>query len=283
MDIIKFSIKRPVTILMCILVAVILGIVSLNKMDMELMSSIDLPYALVITSYKDAGPEEIESLITEPIEGAIANVQNINAMMSTSSEGTSIVGVEFEYGTDMDEAITDMKEKIDLIQMILPDSVDKPTVLKMDMNSPTVANIAITSDTLSNNELLSLVEDTLKPRFERQSDVASVDLVGGKETEIIVEINPEKMEGLGLSMQQIAGILAAENQNQSGGTVDYGDKSLTISSKLKMVNIDDVRQTPITLGTGAVVQLQDIAKITEQDKEVTSISRYNGEECIALQ
>lgn len=283
MDIIKFSIKRPVTILMCILVAVILGIVSLNKMDMELMSSIDLPYALVITSYKDAGPEEIESLITEPIEGAIANVQNINALMSTSSEGTSIVGVEFEYGTDMDEAITDMKEKIDLIQMILPDSVDKPTVLKMDMNSPTVANIAITSDTLSNNELLSLVEDTLKPRFERQSDVASVDLVGGKETEIIVEINPEKMEGLGLSMQQIAGILAAENQNQSGGTVDYGDKSLTISSKLKMVNIDDVRQTPITLGTGAVVQLQDIAKITEQDKEVTSISRYNGEECIALQ
>ena len=118
MDIIKFSIKRPVTILMCILVAVILGIVSLNKMDMELMSSIDLPYALVITSYKDAGPEEIESLITEPIEGAIANVQNINAMMSTSSEGTSIVGVEFEYGTDMDEAITDMKEKIDLIEKV---------------------------------------------------------------------------------------------------------------------------------------------------------------------
>lgn len=282
MDIIKFAIKRPVTIFMCMCVAVILGFVSVNKMDMELMSSIDMPIALVMTTYSGAGPEEVESLVTKPIEGAIANVEGIDTISSTSSEGTSFVIVEFDYGTDMGEAITSMKDKIDMIEMMLPDDVDTPTVLKMDMNASAVATIAITSENMSNNELLSLVEDTLQPRFERQSDVASVDLLGGKETEITVEINPEKMEGLGLSMAQIAGILASENQNQSGGSIDYGDKSLTISSKLQMTDINDVKQTPITLGTGAIVQLQDIATITEQEKEITSISRYNGEECISL-
>ncbi len=282
MDIIKIAIKRPVTIFMCMCVAVILGFVSVNKMDMELMSSIDMPIALVMTTYTGAGPEEIESLVTKPIEGAVANVEGIDTIQSTSSEGTSFVIVQFDYGTDMDEAITSMKDKIDLIEMTLPDDVDTPMVLKMDMNASAVATIAITSESLNNNELLSLVEDTLQPRFERQSDVASVDLLGGKETEITVEINPDKMEGLGLNMSQIAAILAAENQNQSGGSIDYGDKSLTISSKLQMNNINDVKQTPITLGTGAIVQLQDIATITETEKEITSISRYNGVECITL-
>ena len=282
MDIIKFAIKRPVTLFMSMCVAVILGIVSLTGMDMELMSSIDIPVALVMTTYTGAGPEEVESLVTKPIEGAVANVEGIDTIQSTSSEGTSFVIAQFDYGTDMDEAITDMKDKIDMIEMTLPEDADAPTVLKMDMNSTPVANIAITSDTLSNNELLSLVEDTLQPRFERQSDVASVDLTGGKETEFIIEINPDQMEGLGLSMSQIAGILAAENQNQSGGSIDYGNKSLTISSKLKMTDINDIKQTPIILGSGAVVQLQDIATVTEKEKEVTSISRYSGEECISL-
>ena len=251
-------------------------------MDMELMSSIDIPVAIVMTTYKGAGPEEVESLVTEPIEGAVANVEKIDTITSTSSEGTSIVTVQFDYGTDMDEAVTSMRDKIDMVQMTLPDDAETPTVLKLDMNASSVATVAITSDTLSNNELLSLVEDTLKPRFERISNVASIDLTGGKETEITIEINPEKMEGLGLSMSQIAAILSAENQDQSGGSIEYGDQSLTISSKLKMTDINDVKQTPITLGTGAIVELQDIATITEVDKENTSISRYNGEECISL-
>lgn len=282
MNLIKFSIKRNVAIIMCMVIIVILGIISLNKMEMELMSSIDVPVAIVMTTYSGAGPEEIESLITESIEGAVANVEGISEVSSTSKEGTSIVIVQFDYGTDMNEAVTNIRDKVDMVKGTLPDDASDPTVLKMDMNSTPVAQIAFTSDSLSDDELKALVEDKIQARIERISGVSSVDLTGGKEKEITIEIDPERMEGLGLSMNGIANTLSAENNNVSAGSIDYGDKSLTISSKLKMASIDEIKEIPITISTGTVLQLQDIATITESEKEIDTISRFNGKSCISL-
>ena len=154
--------------------------------------------------------------------------------------------------------------------------------MKMDMNSMPVANIIISSENMDRDELKFFAEDTIQSRIERQPGVASVDIVGGSEKEIRIEIAPERLEGLGLDMSSIAQILMAENTNMSGGIIEYGEKSLTISSKLKMESIDDVKKTPIKLSSGAVVQLQDIAEITESEKEMESISRYNGQQCINL-
>jgi len=282
MDLTKISIKRPVTVFVLMFVVLILGVVSISKMEMALTPEINIPVALVMTEYEGAGPEEVESLVTETIEGAVSNVENIDAISSISSEGTSIVIVEFNYGIDMDNAVNNMRDKLSMVDRMLPADAGEPTIMKLDMNSMPIARIIISSDSMNNDELKSFAEDTIQPRIERQVGVASVDVTGGHEKEIKVEIDPERLEGLGLTMSSIGAVLSAENSNQSGGTIEYGDNSLTISSKLKMESIEDIKTTPIKLSGGTVVQLQDIAEITETDKKIESISRFNGEECLSL-
>ena len=282
MDLTKISIKRPVAIFMAMLVIVILGVVSISKMQMALTPDVEMPIAMIMTTYTDAGPEEVESLVTEKIESAVANVENIDSITSTSSEGSSRVMVQFNYGTDMDTAVTNLRDKISSVSAMLPDDCDSPTIMKMDMNSMPVLTAIVSSDSLNEYELKTFVEDNIEPRLERQSGVASVDVMGGAEKEIKVEIDQEKMEGLGLSMTSIGRVLSAENSNQSGGSIDYGEKSLTISTKLKMSSLDDIKNTPIQIADGSVLRLGDIATVTEVDKEKSSISRYNGNECIML-
>lgn len=282
LDIIKLSIKKAVMMFMIMGIVIILGIVSLSKMEMELMASIDVPVALVMTSYPGAGPEEIESLVTEEIEGAVANVEGIDSISSTSSEGSSMVIVRFDYGVNLDDSVTDIRDKLSTINSVLPEDAKEPTVMKLDMNSTPVAQISVTSESLSDNELDFLVEDKLKARFERLSGVASVDTSGGVQKEILIEASPERLEGLGLSISKLAQIIASENSNQASGTIEYGDKELTISNELKLTSIDEIKAIPIKLSSGAIVQLQDIANIKEQEKETDSISRVNGEKCIIL-
>jgi len=282
MDFTKISIKRPVAILVAMSVVLILGIVSIMNMQMSLTPEIDIPVALVMTEYSGAGPEEVESLVTETIEGAVANVENIDTITSTSTEGMSVVIVQFKYGIDLDKAVSSMRDKISMVDRMLPDDTGSPTIMKMDINSMPIANIVIASDGMDNDELKDFAEDIIKPRIERQTGVSSVDVTGGYEKEIRIEIDPERLEGLGLDISSIGAVLAAENTNQSAGTIEYGENALTISSKLKMESIEDVKATPIKLSTGTVVELQDIAEITESNKEIVSISRYNGEQCINL-
>lgn len=282
MDFTKISIKRPIAIIMIMLIIVILGIVSITKMETALIPDVDMPMAIVMTTYNDAGVEEVENLVTEKIESAIANVENIDSITSTSSEGSSIVMVEFNYGTDIDTAITDMRDKISMVQSSLPDDCSTPSIMKLDMNSAPILTAVVASESMDDYELKTFAEDNIQPRLERQEGVASVDIRGGAEKEIVIEIDTEKMEGLGLTMTSIGQVLSSENSNQSGGSIDYGEKSLTISTKLKMQSIDDIKKTPIQISNGTVIKLEDIAVITEREKETSSISRYNGEKCISI-
>lgn len=282
MDFTKISIKRPVAVLVAMAAVLILGAVSLSQMQMALTPEMDIPVALVMTQYTGAGPEEVESLVTETIEGAVSNVEDVDSISSISSEGSSIVIVEFNYGVDMDSSVNSIRDKLSMVEEMLPEDAGSPTIMKLDMNAEPVAYIVVSSESMGNDELKAFVEDTIQPRIERQTGVASVDVTGGSEKEIKVQIDPERLEGLGLTISSIGQILAAENTNQAAGTIEYGESSLTISSKLKMESIEDVKGTPIKLSGGTVIQLQDIAEITETNKEINSISRYNGERCINL-
>ena len=267
---------------MVMLIIIILGVVSITKMKMALTPDVEMSMVMVMTNYPDAGPEEVESLVTEKIESAVSSVENLDTMTSTSSEGSSNVMLEFNYGTDMDDAVADVKDKLSMITNQLPDDCDSPSVMSMNMNSMPVATMVVSSDSMGQYELKSHTEDNIVPLLERQSGVSSVDVMGGAEKEIQVEIDPETLDGLGLSMTSIGQVLSAENSNQSGGSIDYGDKSLTISTQLKMTSIDDVKNTPIQIADGTVIRLGDIATVTEKDVERTSISRYMGNECIMV-
>lgn len=282
MDVTKISIKRPVAIMMVMFIIIILGAVSITKMEMELTPETEMSMVMIMTTYEDAGPEEVENLVTEKIESAVANVENVESISSTSSEGSSMVSVEFNYGTNLDTVITDLRDKLSMVEATLPDGCDSPNIMKMDMNSMPIATIVVSGDDMTSDELKSFAEDDIEPRLERQEGVASVDIMGGTEQEILIEIDPERLEGLWLTMTSIGQTLSAENSNQSGGSISYGEKSMTISTKLQMESIEDVKNTPIQIADGTVMRLGDIATVTETQKEITSISRYNGESCVTL-
>lgn len=282
MDLTKISIKRPVAVIMVMLIVLLLGFVSASKMELALMPDVEMPYALIMTQYSNAGPEEVENLVTEPLESAISNVENIKKVMSSSSEGFSAIQIEFRYGTDMNKAVSDLRDRVSMVEDFLPDEAKASTIMKIDMTSMPIAYVVVSAQEMDEYELKSFVENNIENRLERQKGVASVDVSGGVEKEIKVEIKPEQIQGLGIDISSIAQILAMENVNQSGGTVDYGDKTLTISSKLRMKTPEDVKKTPIPLNSGVVLHLEDIAEITESQKKISSISRYNGEACVLL-
>lgn len=247
MDVTKISIKRPVAIMMVMFIIIILGAVSITKMEMELTPETEMSMVMIMTTYEDAGPEEVENLVTEKIESAVANVENVESISSTSSEGSSMVSVEFNYGTNLDTVITDLRDKLSMVEATLPDGCDSPNIMKMDMNSMPIATIVVSGDDMTSDELKSFAEDDIEPRLERQEGVASVDIMGGTEQEILIEIDPERLEGLWLTMTSIGQTLSAENSNQSGGSISYGEKSMTISTKLQMESIEDVKNTPIQI------------------------------------
>lgn len=277
----EISVNRPVTVLMCVLIVLVLGGVSFLKIPIDLIPNINIPVAIVVTSYSGAGPKEIESIVTRNIENAIATVNNIERIQSFSSEGNSIVIAQFNSNTDMDFATLQMREKIDMAKAMLPSEVDSPMVIKLDPSMMAIANLGITGD-MDEAELKKIVDEKIRPRLERLDGVASVTCLGGKTREIKVEINPEKMSGYGTSLNQVIGILQTENLNQPGGSVEYGDKELLIRTTGEFKSIGDIMDIPIILPTGSVIYIRNIAKVYDGYKTTDSYIRTDGNDSIGV-
>lgn len=273
MDFIKTSIKRPVTVIMGMFILILLGTVSVSKMHLSLMPEFKLPYVVVFTTYEDAGSQEVENLVSKPLERAISSVQNVKNIQSYSSNGTSILSVELEYKTDMNRAVSDINEAINVIQDFLPDDVSKPVTMKLNMDMMPIALIVASSPTMDDYKLRSFVTQNIQNRIERQEGVASVSIAGGSEKEIQVAFDENKLAGLNLDMNTIAQIMRSENTNLAGGKVNYADKSLAVSTKLQMSSIEDVKNMPIILPSGSVIKMSEISDISLMDKELTSRSR----------
>ncbi|MFZ5351676.1 MAG: efflux RND transporter permease subunit [Bacillota bacterium] len=281
MKIHEISIKRPVTVLMCVLIVLLLGAVSFTRIPIDLIPEMNLPIAIVSTSYQGVGPQEVESIVTKNIENAIATVSNIKSIQSTSSEGSSIVVAEFNHGTDMDFAALQMREKIDMVRKFLPAEVESPMVIKIDPNMLPIVSLGITG-AMNDIELRNYVEDKIKPILESLNGVASVSLSGGKTREIKVELDPVRVSGYGVTYNQVIALLQSENLNQPAGVVEYGEKSLLVRSTGEFQSIDDIRNLPITLPTGTVIYLRDIAEVKDGFKEITTYTRMNGKSSIGL-
>ncbi len=281
MNIHEFSIKRPVTVFMCVLIILVLGWVSLTKLSLDLMPNITFPVAIVSTEYQGVGPQEIENIVTRNIESSVATVSNIKAVQSQSSAGSSMVIAEFNSGTDMDFATLHLREKVDLIKAYLPDEVGTPMVIKMDPSMIPVVTLGVTNGS-NEVELKKLVEDKIKPRLESLDGVAAVYVTGGKEREIKVEADPRKMSGYGISLNQVTGALQSENLNQPGGTVEYGDKNLLVRSTGEFKTLDQIKNVPIILPSGNVIYIKDVANVTDGFKDTTTHTRMNGKNSVGI-
>ncbi len=281
MNVSKISIERPVTTAMMVMVILLVGTVSLIGIPMDLMPDIEFPVAIVYVNYPDAGPEEVESMITRPIEQTLASVENLETLISMTMENTSIVMVQFAMKTDMDFATLNMREKVALVQSFLPSKASDPMVLKMSMDFTPVMQIYVSADKPL-HEINREIEDNVKAYLERSKGVASVDVFGGITEEVAIEFDQERLAGYGLTLATISHILAAENINLPGGEVTKGQEKIIVRTMGEFSDVEDIRQLPLTLMDRSVIRLSDVAHIEKGYKEQTSISRLNGVASVGL-
>lgn len=280
MKISDIAIKRPVTTTMMILLIVLLGFISFNRVNLDLYPEMTLPRAALIVEYEGVGPEEIENMVTKPLEGSISTVTNIESLTSTSASGQSMITAEFNWDTDMDNAVMDMRERIDLVEDYLPDEAGDPIIFKFDPSLMPIMQLGVAAST-DLATLKRMIEDKISPRLERLEGVASVDLVGGKERQILVTIDQTKLNNYHLSFSTVVNTLMMENVNLSGGKVNRGKRELMVRIKGKFSSLDEIREILIPTPTG-LVSLDDIGEIHDTYKEIENKARLNGEASIAL-
>lgn len=262
---------------MIILVAVVilLGFFTFSKMGLALYPDMKFPVAAVMTTYQGAGPEEVEQ-VTKTLEGTLASISNVKSIQSVSSAGSSIIILEFNWGTNMDNASIDIREKIAIIEKYLPDGVDKPVVFKMDPNMMPILQIGISGgDQISLAQLQSIAEDTIEPRLSRLPEIASVVVTGGLEREVKVDVDPVKLESYGLSLSQVNQVLQTENFNMSSGKVSEGQRQYFVRSLQQFESIDDIQDVAIQTASGNTVYLSDIATITDGYKDDSQLTRVD--------
>lgn len=281
MRITETVVKRPVAAFMAVLVILILGFVSLSKMQVDLLPDIQLPTAVVVTTYPGASSEEIETMITKPIEKEIAGVENIKSISSSSEANVSMITVSFNWGTDLDTAVTDIREKVDMVKKRLPDDADEPLVIKFD---PSMMPVLIYGMTGDRDPLLmkQLAEDMIEKKLERVAGVSSVQVVGGVERQIRVLLSPQKMNGYGISIGQVMQVLAANNLNLPGGTVDYGSRELIVRTTGEFESVDEIKELAVANRQGAIVKLSDIAEVKDATEDIKTHSRINDYEGLRI-
>ncbi|RNB84604.1 efflux RND transporter permease subunit [Brevibacillus fluminis] len=282
MNLSEISIKRPVTIIMLTIAMLIFGAISLPRLPIDLMPELNFPVAVVVTSVDGgASPSEVEKLVTKPIESALGTVANLDSIQSVSIQGASQVILMFNWGTDLDQATLDMRDKVDRIRGMLPDTANSPRVLRIDPNSQPIMNYALTGET-DVNKLKKLAEDTIQPRLERIDGVASAALNGGQSREVDVVLDPAKVAAYGLSIEQIQQAIGSSNQSGSAGSVREGDGKLNIRVQGEFANVEQIALTPISVGNGSTIRLKDVADVKDTLSEISQLSYVNGKPSLGI-
>lgn len=278
----EISVKRPVAVIMAVLIFVVIGLYSLSMLKMEAMPDMDLSMAVISTTYRNVGSEEIENLITKPIEGAISSVSGIDTIASQTSEGSSLVMVQFNTGTDMDKAVSDMETNIDMISSMLPEDADDPMVIKIDTNAMATAMMSVSYEGYDLVQTKKFVEDNVVSRLEAIDGVGSVNVSGAQDRVIEIVVDPDKMFGYDMNMSALVGAVAAQNQNVSSGTAEGMNKKMSIRTLGKFKDISDIEVVPITTSTGQVIYLRDIATVKDTYSDNTTYARLNNVDSLSI-
>lgn len=273
-------IKHHVMTILLYILVVVFGFYSFQNLPLALMPSMEVPAAVVYATYPGAGPEDIEQQVTKKLEGAVAGLSGLDTLQSTSSENMAMLVIRFTNDTDMDQAMTDLRDKVAQVKSQLPDDASDPTVMSIDIDSMPVVQIALRGNDLAS--LQSIAEDEIQPALERLDGVASVDISGGYEQEIAVHTDASRLKGYNLTISSIGQQLGADNIAIPGGDLDNGSQTLAVRTDGEYSSIDDVKNALISLPAGGTVRLSQIADVSMQPKDQDAISKVDGEECIIL-
>ncbi|MFQ5834775.1 MAG: efflux RND transporter permease subunit [bacterium] len=282
MSISRIAIRRPISTFMVFAAILVLGGFSLTRIAIDLYPDISLPVIAVITDYRGAGPAEVEKTVTEPLEKWVATVNNIEHLDSTSRDGSSTIFVRFDWGVDMDQAANDVRERISFAETMLPDDASKPLVIKFD---PSLMPIMVLS--LSGNidlaKLRHLADETIKYKLEQVEDVASVNVSGGKEREIQVLVDRNRLISVDLSLDHLLRIIRAENLNLPAGFLESGPDEFLVRTIGEFETVDQIGNVVIAYRNRTPVYLKDVAQIKDSFKERRNEVFVNGKPGIIIQ
>ena len=275
------SIKRPVFATMTILSFVVLGLVSLGRLGIDLFPEVNFPFINVGIVFPGAAPEEVESLVTQKVEDAVAGINGVKRVISTSTEGFSRVGVELRLEVDAQAAAAEVREKVAAIRGQLPPDIEDPTIQRFDVAALPVMVYAVGS-TLPSDRVRRQVEDELKPLLEQIDGVAAVEINGGQTREIQVNLDPRRLEALGMPITEVAGKLAAENLDLPGGNVEREGRSVTLRTKGEFASADEVAGVILRSEGGSTVRVRDVGTVIDGYEERTTTTRLNGVDAVSF-
>ncbi len=281
MNLPRFSVQRPIFTVMVTLIVIVLGAVSLSRLRIDLLPDIELPTVSIRTEYEGASPEVMERLITQILEEIIATVPGVEEMSSESTEGRSTIRVSFAWGTDIDTAAVDLQSKIEDEINELPDDIVRPRIRKFDVNSFPVVLLGVASD-LDPVQLTQIIENQIRYRFSRLNGVAQVDLWGGFNREIRVELDHDRLKALGLPLTQIMAAIRNANIDLPAGSIERGRFDVTLRAPAEFTGLDQIRDTVVAVHDGAAVTLGQIADIRDTYEKETRKVRVNGERGIRV-
>ena len=279
MKLAAFCIKHKVMTILAFLMIAVFGIVFYSSLKLALLPDMEFPAAYVMCTFPGASPEDVEELVVRPLESSIASLSGVKTLESNSSENVGIVMIEYEEGTDVDDAAIKLRERFDLLS--LPDGCADPIIFNININDMMpVAVAALSGEDLV--QLQDLADDTVAPALERLDGVASANVVGGIQRQITVETNPTALAGYGLSISGVSDLLKAANLLYPGGDVQNGTNKLTATTSGKYQTVEDVANTLLFLPQGGTVRLNEVASVYMESKLEDSAAKVNGQSCVVL-
>ena len=271
------AVKRPVMTTLCFVAVIILGLFSLVKLPIDLYPDIDTNTIMVITIYPGASAEDIEQNVTKPLENTLNSVEHLKHITSQSRENTSVITLEFEYGYDIDVLTNDVRDKLDMVESMLPDDAENPIIFKFSTDMIPICLLSVQAKE-SMQGLYKILDDAVVNPLARIDGVGTVSISGAPKREIHVYVDPKRLEAYNLSVEQISSIIAAENLNVPGGAFDVGSNTYALRVQGEFKNSAQLNDLPVGSANGNIVYLRDVAKVVDSLEERTQQSYIQGEE-----
>ena len=271
-----WSIRNPIVPIVLFAALMLMGVFSFLRMDIQQMPDIEFPAAIVTITQPGAAPTEIENQITQRVEAAVRSINGVANISSTATEGSSTTFVEFQIGTDVNAAVNEVKNSVDQIRGELPDGILEPQVVKLKSSSQPLAYYALETEDMTLEQMSWFIDDTVAKRLLSVEGMAEVTRSGGVDREILVTLDPSRMQSLGITAGQVNLTLKGLNVNAAGGRAEIGGSRQSVRVLGNARDAYDLSQTDIAVGGGRTVKLADIADVRDSVAEVTSIAKFNG-------
>lgn len=271
-----WSIRNPVVPIVMFIGLVIVGIISFIRMDIQEQPDIEFPLAIVQISQPGAAPTEIENQITQRVEAAVRSITGVSSISSTASEGSSQTMIEFQIGEDINQAVNEVKNAVDRIRGELPDGILEPQIYKANTSSQPIAYFAVETEDMTLEQLSWFIDDTVAKRLLAVEGMASVTRSGGVNREILVTLDPAKIQALGVTAAQVNSALRMANINSGGGRAEVGGTRQSVRVIGNAKTAYELSQSNIPLGGGLTARLGDIAQVSDSYGEITNKGKFNG-------